>query len=98
MPREQVEALLAHELAHIRRLDWCWNTTQCVIESVLFHHPAMWWLSRRIREEREHACDDLAVAVCGDPVVLAEALAATATPRRDAASPRHWPSRPKEDS
>ena len=75
LPREQVEALLAHELAHIRRLDWCWNTIQCAIESVLFHHPAMWWLSRRIREEREHACDDLAVAVCGDPVVLAEALA-----------------------
>lgn len=75
LPRDQVEALLAHELAHIRRLDWCWNTIQCAIESVLFHHPAMWWLSRRIREEREHACDDLAVAVCGDAVVLAEALA-----------------------
>lgn len=75
LPRDQVEALLAHELAHIRRLDWCWNTIQCAIESVLFHHPAMWWLSRRVREEREHACDDLAVAVCGDAVVLAEALA-----------------------
>ena len=88
LPRDQVEALLAHELAHIRRLDWCWNAIQCVIEAVLFHHPAMWWLSRRIREEREHACDDLAVAVCGDAVVLAEALAglrrlvpAHATPR-----------------
>ncbi|MEO5688790.1 MAG: M56 family metallopeptidase [Burkholderiaceae bacterium] len=75
LPREQIEALLAHELAHIRRLDWCWNTIQCAIESLLFHHPAMWWLSRRVREEREHACDDLAVAVCGDPIVLAEALA-----------------------
>ena len=75
LPREQIEALLAHELAHIRRLDWCWNALQCAIESVLFHHPGMWWLSRRIREEREHACDDLAVSVCGDPVVLAEALA-----------------------
>jgi beta-lactamase regulating signal transducer with metallopeptidase domain len=75
LPREQIEALLAHELAHIRRLDWCWNTIQCAIEALLFHHPAMWWLSRRIREEREHACDDLAVAVCGDPIVLAEALA-----------------------
>jgi beta-lactamase regulating signal transducer with metallopeptidase domain len=88
LPREQLEALLAHELAHIRRLDWCWNTLQCAIEAVLFHHPAMWWLSRRVREEREHACDDLAVAVCGDPIVLAEALAslqrtslANATPR-----------------
>ena len=75
LPREQIEALLAHELAHIRRLDWCWNAMQCAIEAFLFHHPGMWWLSRRIREEREHACDDLAVSVCGDPIVLAEALA-----------------------
>jgi beta-lactamase regulating signal transducer with metallopeptidase domain len=75
LPADQIEALLAHELAHIRRLDWCWNALQCVIEMLLFHHPAMWWLSRRIREEREHACDDLAVAVCGDAVALAEALA-----------------------
>lgn len=76
LPVAQVEALLAHELAHIRRFDWCWNALQCAIEAVLFHHPAMWWLSRRIREEREHACDDLAVAVCPDAVALAEALAA----------------------
>ena len=82
LPREQVEALLAHELAHIRRLDWCWNAVQCLIETVLFHHPGMWWLSRRIREEREHACDDLAVAVCGDAIVLAEALAALQRGRR----------------
>jgi hypothetical protein len=74
LPRAQLEVLMAHELAHIRRLDWSWNAIQCVIESVLFHHPAMWWLSRRVREEREHACDDLAVKVCGDAVVLAEAL------------------------
>ena len=82
LPREQVEALLAHELAHIRRLDWCWNALQCAIESVLFHHPGMWWLSQRIREEREHACDDLAVSACGDPVVLAEALAELQRQRR----------------
>jgi beta-lactamase regulating signal transducer with metallopeptidase domain len=75
LPADQIEALLAHELAHIRRLDWCWNALQCVIEILLFHHPAMWWLSRRIREEREHACDDLAVAACGDAIALAEALA-----------------------
>ena len=82
LPRDQIEALLAHELAHIQRLDWCWNALQCAIEAVLFHHPGMWWLSRRIREEREHACDDLAVAVCGDPIVLAEALAALQRQRR----------------
>ncbi|WP_394779882.1 M56 family metallopeptidase [Undibacterium sp.] len=74
LPPDQIEALLAHELAHIRRLDWLWNGLQCAIESLLFFHPAMWWLSTRIRQEREHACDDLAVQVCGDPIALAEAL------------------------
>lgn len=74
LPREQVEALLAHELAHIARLDWLWNGLQCVLESLLFFHPAAWWLCRRIRQEREHACDDRAVAVCGDAIALAEAL------------------------
>ncbi|MFA6113547.1 MAG: cytochrome c oxidase assembly factor Coa1 family protein [Sphingomonas sp.] len=71
---EQIEALIAHELAHIRRLDWIWNGLQCAVETLLFYHPAVWWLSRRIRAERENACDDLAVAACGDPIVLAEAL------------------------
>lgn len=75
LPVEQIEALLAHELAHIRRLDWLWNGLQCVAEALLFFHPGAWWLSRRIRQEREHACDDLAVGVCGDPIALAEALA-----------------------
>ena len=74
LPREQVEALLAHELAHIARMDWLWNGLQCVLESLLFFHPAAWWLGRRIRQEREHACDDRAVAVCGDAIALAEAL------------------------
>jgi beta-lactamase regulating signal transducer with metallopeptidase domain len=75
LPVEQVEALIAHELAHIARLDWLWNGLQCVVESLLFFHPAAWWLSRRIRLEREQACDDLAVAACGDAIALAEALA-----------------------
>ena len=74
LPREQLEALLAHELAHIARMDWLWNGLQCVLESLLFFHPAAWWLGRRIRQEREHACDDRAVAVCGDAIALAEAL------------------------
>lgn len=74
LPREQVEALLAHELAHIARMDWLWNGVQCLVESLLFFHPAAWWLGRRIRIEREHACDDLAVAACGDAIALAEAL------------------------
>jgi beta-lactamase regulating signal transducer with metallopeptidase domain len=75
-PAEQLEALLGHELAHIARRDWLWNGIQCVVESLLFFHPAMWWLGRRIRQEREHACDDLAVSACGDAIALAEALAA----------------------
>lgn len=75
LPTAQLTALLAHELAHVRRLDWVWNLVQHGVETVLFYHPAMWWLSRRIREERELACDALAAEVCGDPLVLAEALA-----------------------
>lgn len=75
LPPEQVEVLIAHELAHIRRLDWIWNGMQCGVEALLFYHPGVWWLSRRVRQEREHACDDLAVEACGDSIVLAEALA-----------------------
>jgi hypothetical protein len=76
LPPEQQDVLLAHELAHVRRLDWMWNGLQCLVEALVFFHPAAWWLGRRVRQEREHACDDLAVAVCGDPIALAEALAA----------------------
>lgn len=71
----QLEALLAHELAHIRRHDYLVNLLQTAIETLLFYHPAVWWLSRRIRQEREHCCDDLAVEVCGDHVGYARALA-----------------------
>ncbi|MHC4400928.1 MAG: M56 family metallopeptidase [Planctomycetota bacterium] len=72
---EQIEALLAHELAHIRRHDYLVNLIQTLIETLLFYHPAMWWVSRQIRQEREHCCDDLAVAVCGDRADYARALA-----------------------
>ena len=81
-PPEQLEALLAHELAHIARRDWLWNGLQCLAESLMFFHPAAWWLGRRIRQEREHACDDLAVVACGDAIVLAEALATLECQRR----------------
>ena len=73
---EQVEALLAHELAHIRRHDYLVNVLQGIAESLLFYHPAVWWISNQIRAEREHCCDDLAVAASGDVVVYARALAA----------------------
>jgi beta-lactamase regulating signal transducer with metallopeptidase domain len=71
----QLEAILAHELAHIRRHDYLVNLLQTLVETVLFYHPAVWWLSRRIRVERENCCDDLAVSLCGDPVAYASALA-----------------------
>ena len=72
---QQLEAILAHELAHIRRHDYIVNLLQSLLETLLFYHPAVWWLSRRIRIEREHCCDDLAVSLCGDPLVYARALA-----------------------
>jgi beta-lactamase regulating signal transducer with metallopeptidase domain len=71
----QVEAILAHELAHIRRHDYFVNLLQTVVETLLFYHPAVWWVSHRIRVERENCCDDLAVSLCGDPVAYAAALA-----------------------
>ncbi|HZH30459.1 MAG TPA: M56 family metallopeptidase [Pyrinomonadaceae bacterium] len=77
----QLEALLAHELAHIRRHDYLCNLLQCVAEAALFYHPAVWWLSGRMRVEREHACDDLAVAATGDVLVYARALTTLETLR-----------------
>jgi beta-lactamase regulating signal transducer with metallopeptidase domain len=72
---QQLELILAHELAHIRRHDYLVNLLQTLVETLLFYHPAVWWLSRRIRIERENCCDDLAVSLCGDPVAYANALA-----------------------
>jgi beta-lactamase regulating signal transducer with metallopeptidase domain/HEAT repeat protein len=60
----QLEAIIAHELAHVRRHDYLVNLAQTVIETLLFYHPAVWWVSRQIRDAREHCCDDLAVGVC----------------------------------
>jgi beta-lactamase regulating signal transducer with metallopeptidase domain/HEAT repeat protein len=70
-----LEALVAHELAHIRRYDILVNLLQRAIETVFFFHPAVWWISARVREEREACCDDLAVrAVGGDVATYAAAL------------------------
>ncbi len=71
----QLEAVLAHELAHIQRHDYLINLLQTVVETVLFYHPAVWWISKQIRIEREHCCDDIAVVVCGDAVTYVQALA-----------------------
>src|SRR6185503_18060872 len=74
LSRAQLEAILAHELAHVRRHDYLFNLFQTLIETLLFYHPAVWWLGARIREEREHCCDDLAVVACGSAPIYAEAL------------------------
>jgi beta-lactamase regulating signal transducer with metallopeptidase domain len=71
---EQMEMILAHELAHVRRNDFFVNLMQAVVETLLFYHPAVWWISHRIRVEREHCCDDVAVSVSGKPLVYARAL------------------------
>lgn len=71
---DQLEALLAHELAHVRRHDYLVNFAQCVVETLFFYHPAVWWISHRIRIEREKCCDDLAVAATGDARAYARAL------------------------
>ena len=70
---QQLEALLAHELAHIRRHDYLVNVLQMLAETLFFYHPAVWWVSRRIRIERELCCDDIAVR---------RAATRSATPRR----------------
>jgi beta-lactamase regulating signal transducer with metallopeptidase domain len=69
-----LEAVLAHELAHIHRLDLWVNLLQRVVETLLFYHPAVWWVSGRLRAERELCCDTLAAGVVGDRAAYAEAL------------------------
>lgn len=79
---DQLRAVLAHELAHLARFDPWVNALQSVIESLLFFHPAVWWLSTRIREEREYCCDDLAVEIVRDPIGYARALTSLESLRR----------------
>jgi GWxTD domain-containing protein len=75
LPAEHISALLAHEMAHIRRHDYLASILQSTVEAVLFYHPAVWWISGQMRAEREACCDDLAVAACGDVLTYARALA-----------------------
>lgn len=76
LPAAHVEAILLHELAHIRRHDYLVNLLQAAVEGLLFYHPATWWVSHVIRRERENCCDDLAVAAMGDAFTYTRALAA----------------------
>ncbi|MDO8368328.1 MAG: M56 family metallopeptidase [Saprospiraceae bacterium] len=74
LPTAEVEAVLAHELAHIARRDWVFNLLQAFVESLFYYHPTVWWVSQVIRRERENACDDAALAATGNPLAFARAL------------------------
>jgi len=74
LSEDQLQSIIVHELAHIQRLDPFVNVFQISVETLLFYHPAVWWLNQRIRAEREHCCDDVAVSLCGNPVEYARAL------------------------
>jgi len=74
LSEDQLQAVIAHELAHIKRFDPFVNVFQVCVETVLFYHPAIWWLNKKIRAEREHCCDEMAVALCGNAVEYARAL------------------------
>lgn len=81
MPVSQLEAILAHEMAHIQRHDFIVNLLQTLVETLFFYHPGIWWLSHRIRTEREHCCDDRAVQLLRDPIEYGRALLAVAEMR-----------------
>ncbi len=74
LPPDQVEAVLLHELAHIRRFDFLANIVQTLIEILLFFHPVVWWISREIRESRENCCDDIAATHCKNRLHYAVSL------------------------
>ena len=74
LSEDQLRSVIAHELAHIQRFDPFVNVFQVCVETLLFYHPAVWWLNKRIRAEREHCCDEMAVSVCGNAVEYARAL------------------------
>jgi bla regulator protein BlaR1 len=74
MPPDLLEALLAHEMAHVKRFDYLVNLGQNVVETLLFYHPAVWWISHRVRVEREQIADDIAARALGEPRRLARAL------------------------
>ncbi|HEY4088368.1 MAG TPA: GWxTD domain-containing protein [Bryobacteraceae bacterium] len=76
LPAAQVEAILLHELAHVRRRDYLVNLMQAAMEGILFYHPAVWWVSGVMRSERENCCDDLVVAATGSAREYASALIA----------------------
>lgn len=87
LPPRQIEVILLHELAHIRRYDYLVNVLQRAVECVLFYHPAVWWISRVMRTERESCCDDVVVATSGNVREYADALAALEANRWSSGEP-----------
>ncbi|MET6996232.1 M56 family metallopeptidase [Chitinophaga defluvii] len=76
MNEDQLEAILLHELAHIKRNDYLLNIFQSIAETILFFNPFIWWISKNIRQEREHCCDDVVIASSVQPLHYARALVA----------------------
>ena len=76
---QQFEAILIHELAHIRRNDYLLNILQSVLDTILFFNPFTWWITKNIREEREKCCDEMVLQV-SDPYHYARALLALEEP------------------
>ncbi len=74
LPYNQVEAIILHELAHIKRNDYIINLIKSFIEIIFFYHPVLWWISSRIDDEREHCCDDLTIQSCNEASSLQHAL------------------------
>ena len=74
LPQNQIEAIIIHELAHIRRADYLLNIFQSIVETLFFYHPAIWWISSLIKTERENSCDDITLQVTGDPLTFIKAL------------------------
>lgn len=71
---EEVDAIIAHELAHVYRLDNFFNILQSVVEVIFYYHPVVWWISSKVRTEREHACDDIVLRLGHDSTTYAKAL------------------------
>jgi bla regulator protein blaR1 len=74
IPPDQVEAIIMHEMAHIKRNDYFINLLKSLIEVFYFYHPGIWWISSIIETEREHCCDDIAITICGSEKSLQKAL------------------------
>ncbi len=81
LTQQQIETIIIHELAHIKRHDYLVNWIQVIVETLLFYHPAVWWISNRMRIEREHCCDDIAILYTGNAIGYARALAKLETQR-----------------